>query len=102
MAAPGDELAALGVHHGEPVRFRKHDGGRWWQGRMHSVAADGSFTIYDLDGAARSLRPERLEVRRPGATRSADVAVAQRGGHHLGAARAVVRTIAPPLPRRRA
>jgi hypothetical protein len=66
MAAPGDELAALGVHHGEPVRFRKHDGGRWWQGRMHAVAADGSFTIYDLDGAARSLRPERLEVRRPG------------------------------------
>ena len=61
-----DELEQLGVHHGEPVRFRKHDGGRWWLGRMHAVAADGSFTIYDTDGAARSLRPERLEVRRPG------------------------------------
>ena len=61
-----DELEQLGVHHGEAVRFRKHDGGRWLPGRMHAVAADGSFTIYDADGAARSLRPERLEVRRPG------------------------------------
>ena len=61
-----DELTQLGVHFGEPVRFRKHDGGRWWLGRMHAVAADGSFTFYDADGAARSLRPERLEVRRPG------------------------------------
>jgi hypothetical protein len=64
--AAADELERLGVHQGEPVRFRKHDGGRWWLGRMHAVAADGSFTIYDTDGAARSLRPERLEVRRPG------------------------------------
>ena len=64
----GDELDALGLRAGEPVRFRKLDGGRWWTGRMSSVASDGSFTIYDTDGAARSLRPERLEVRRPGAS----------------------------------
>ena len=63
---PDGELEALGLRVGEPVRFRKHDGGKWWTGRMHAVAADGSFTIYDDDGAARSLRPERLEVRRPG------------------------------------
>lgn len=62
-----DELTQLGLRAGEPVRFRKLDGGRWWTGRMSSVAADGSFTIYDTDGAARSLRPERIEVRRPAA-----------------------------------
>ena len=62
-----EELAALGLRAGEPVRFRKFDGGRWWTGRMSCVAADGSFTIYDTDGSARSLRPERLEVRRPAA-----------------------------------
>jgi hypothetical protein len=33
---------------------------------MSSVGADGSFTIHDGDGAARSLRPERIEIRRPG------------------------------------
>ncbi len=65
--AAAEELAQLGLRAGEPVRFRKFEGGRWWTGRMSSVAADGSFTIYDSDGAARSLRPERLEVRRPAA-----------------------------------
>jgi hypothetical protein len=71
MAAPdwsaAEELAQLGLRAGEPVRFRKLDGGRWRPGRMSSVAADGSFTIYDADGAARSLRPQRIEVRRPAA-----------------------------------
>lgn len=33
---------------------------------MSAVAADGSITIFDADGAARSLRPDRIEVRRPG------------------------------------
>jgi hypothetical protein len=70
MAGPGSvaaaELGQLGLRAGEPVRFRKLDGGRWWTGRMSSVAADGSFTIFDTDGAARSLRPERIEIRRPG------------------------------------
>ncbi|MCU1503840.1 MAG: hypothetical protein JWM12_3194 [Ilumatobacteraceae bacterium] len=64
-ASSSEQLAQLGLRAGEAVRFRKIDGGRWWNGRMSSVAADGSFTIYDTDGAARSLRPERIEVRRP-------------------------------------
>ncbi len=63
----GAALVKLGVRPGEPVRFRKLDGGRWLPGKMTGVAADGSITIYDTDGAARNLRPERIEVRRPGA-----------------------------------
>ncbi len=59
-------LHVLGLRHGEAIRFRKLDGGRWWSGKMAGIAADGSVTIFDADGAARNLRPERIEVRRPG------------------------------------
>ena len=59
-------LARLGLKQGEPVRFRKTEGGRWCAGKMSGVATDGSITVYDANGAARSLRPERVEVRRPG------------------------------------
>lgn len=59
-------LAKLRLNDGEPVRFRKLDGGRWLPGKMSGVAIDGSITIHDANGAARSLRPERVEVRRPG------------------------------------
>ncbi len=59
-------LAQLRLTNGEPVRFRKLDRGRWLPGKMSGVAADGSITIHDANGAARSLRPERVEVRRPG------------------------------------
>jgi hypothetical protein len=59
-------LAHLRLTSGEAVRFRKVDGGRWLPGKMSGVAADGSITIHDANGAARSLRPERVEVRRPG------------------------------------
>jgi hypothetical protein len=61
-----DALAQLRLTNGEPVRFRKAEGGRWLPGKMSGVAADGSITIHDANGAARSLRPERVEVRRPG------------------------------------
>jgi hypothetical protein len=30
------------------------------------VAADGSILLYDPDGSARNLRPDAVEVRRPG------------------------------------
>lgn len=74
-------IARLGLKVGEPVRFRKTDGGRWFAGKMSGVAVDGSITVYDANGAARSLRPERVEVRRPGSRgrltwqRISDVAV---------------------------
>jgi hypothetical protein len=61
-----EALSHLRLTSGEPVRFRKLDGGRWLPGKMSGVAADGSITIHDVNGAARSLRPERVEVRRPG------------------------------------
>ncbi len=60
-----DLLARVGLRKGEAVRFRRSDAGRWSQGRIASVAVDGSITLHDANGSARSLRPERLEVRRP-------------------------------------
>lgn len=59
-------LHRLGLRAGEPVRFRKGDAGRWLSGKMSGVAVDGSITVFDANGNARSLRPERVEVRRPG------------------------------------
>lgn len=59
-------LRRLGLRSGEPVRFRRADRARWQEGRISWVERDGSITVHDSDGAARSLRPERLEVKRPG------------------------------------
>jgi hypothetical protein len=59
-------LEKIGLKAGEPVRFRRGETGRWVHGRVSRVNADGSITLHDIDGAARSLRPDRLEVRRPG------------------------------------
>ena len=63
--SPGS-LARLGLRSGEPIRFRRGERGRWIVGRVAGIAADGSVTLRDPDGSARSLRPERVEVRRPG------------------------------------
>ncbi|MEO5724952.1 MAG: hypothetical protein ABIQ39_02960 [Ilumatobacteraceae bacterium] len=63
LASPG--LVGLGLRAGEPVRFRKLEHSRWLSGKLSSVAPDGSITVFDANGAARSLRPERIEVRRP-------------------------------------
>jgi hypothetical protein len=59
-------LAKLGLHAGEPIRFRRTERGRWIVGRVAGISPDGSITLHDHDGAARSMRPERVEVRRPG------------------------------------
>ena len=58
-------LARLGLRQGEAVRFRKGDNGRWSAGKIAGVAADGSISVFDANGNARNLRPERVEVRRP-------------------------------------
>ena len=59
-------LDRLGLRAGEAIRFRRGDRGRWIVGRVAGVATDGSITLHDPDGSARSLRAERVEVRRPG------------------------------------
>lgn len=59
-------LARLGLRVGEPIRFRRKDKGRWIVGRVVGIAHDGSITLRDPDGSARSLRAERVEIRRPG------------------------------------
>jgi hypothetical protein len=35
-------------------------------GRVEAVEPDGSVTLRDPDGSARSIRPENLQIRRPG------------------------------------
>ena len=63
---PERTLKAVGLHLGESIRFRRHEGGRWVIGKVARIEPDGSITLHDPDGAARSLRPERVQVRRPG------------------------------------
>ncbi len=59
-------LNAVGLRLGEPIRFRRLEGRRWVTGKVVRVEPDGSITLHDPDGAARSLRPETVQVRRPG------------------------------------
>jgi hypothetical protein len=59
-------LARLGLRIGEPIRFRRHENGRWITGRVSGIATDGSVNLRDPDGSARSIRAERVEIRRPG------------------------------------
>ena len=61
-----ETMAAIGLRPGEPARFRRNEGGRWIEGRLTRVEPDGSVTLHARVGAARSLRPERVQVRRPG------------------------------------
>lgn len=63
---PDRTLAAVGLLRGEPIRFRRTASGRWIEGKVARIEPDGSITLHDPDGAARSLRPERVQVRRPG------------------------------------
>jgi biotin-(acetyl-CoA carboxylase) ligase len=62
---PERTLNAVGLRLGEPIRFRRHDGGRWIVGKVVRIEADGSITLHDPDGAARSIRPGDVQVRRP-------------------------------------
>ena len=59
-------LARLGLRMGEQIRFRRSERSRWTVGRVIGIEHDGSIAIRDPDGSARSLRAERVEIRRPG------------------------------------
>lgn len=61
---PGDP-AELGLQVGEPVRWRRHDGGNWQKGAVIGLENDGSVAVRDADGAWRSIVADRLEARRP-------------------------------------
>jgi hypothetical protein len=59
-------LERLGLRAGEAIRFRRTGVGRWVEGRVAGVSSDGSINLHDPDGSARNLRPDVVEVRRPG------------------------------------
>jgi hypothetical protein len=61
-----DALSRFGLRHGEAIRFRRSEHGRWAMGRVAGSGSDGSVLVHDADGAARSLLPTAVEVRRPG------------------------------------
>ncbi len=63
---PERTLNAVGLRLGEAIRFRRNESSRWIEGKVARMEPDGSITLHDPDGAARSLRPERVQVRRPG------------------------------------
>jgi len=59
-------LERLGLRVAEPIRFKRNGKGRHVIGKVEGVEHDGSVTLRDPDGSARTLRPERVEIRRPG------------------------------------
>ncbi|HEY8547240.1 MAG TPA: hypothetical protein VIL36_19400 [Acidimicrobiales bacterium] len=59
------DLADVGLREGDPVRWRRHDGGHWQSGTVIGLERDGSVAVRDADGAWRSIVAERLEARRP-------------------------------------
>ncbi|MGA9276726.1 hypothetical protein [Ilumatobacter sp.] len=66
MYRSASALARLGLRPGEAIRFKRNDKGRYIVGKVEGVETDGSVALRDPDGSARSLRAERVEIRRPG------------------------------------
>jgi len=60
------DLEAIGLHEGEAVRWRRHDGGNWQSGTVIGLERDGSVAVRDGQGRARALVIDRLEVRAVG------------------------------------
>lgn len=66
MYRSAEALARFGLRADEPIRFRRNGTGRHVIGRVAGIEVDGSVQLRDPDGSARSLRPELIEIRRPG------------------------------------
>lgn len=66
--APAEQAAleALGLCAGEDVRWHAGAHDRWQHGTVTGIGTDGSISVADAGGSARSLRAVRLQVRRPG------------------------------------
>lgn len=56
-------LEDLNLCVGDIVRFRRTSGTAWHEAKVVGVERDGSVALRDEKGAARSIAPERLEVR---------------------------------------
>jgi hypothetical protein len=67
---PQVQLGSVGLSPGETVRWQATPGGRWRSGVALHLEQDGSLEVRDANGALRSLRLERVQVRRPGLTAS--------------------------------
>lgn len=59
-------LLEVGLRPGDRVRFRRAEGGSWWEGRVEQRERDGSIGVRDERGALRALPIERLQVRTAG------------------------------------
>lgn len=64
--ARAETLLALGLHPGDPVRFRRADETRWKNATVERVENDGSLGLRDDKGAARSIPAELVEVKGTG------------------------------------
>lgn len=63
-ASGADPLGAIGLSAGEDVRWQPTPGGHWRAGNVRGLERDGSLAVCDANGALRSLRIDRLQVRR--------------------------------------
>lgn len=62
----GCDLESIGIQPGETLRYRPLGRTRWEEVTATGLRLDGSVLVHDTQGAARSLQPDRLQVRRPG------------------------------------
>ena len=73
------DLVELRLRPGDRVRFQHAPGGRWHEGTVHHRERDGSVALHEaVNGAARAIGVERLQVLVGEGRRARWVAVAER------------------------